>query len=190
MTLETKNTVDEAEARSSWLVMRRRDRRSREELLQERCHHAHSLAEGCPVRPLLGQRAAQLLERLVLQAGDVHLRDVEAPGDLRLRDRLVEAQEEDEALAPREHLEGPLEIGAVFEELQAGSSACRCSPPAFAPFLSPSPPQLGVEREQVVGLARVLALRESLLPTPRAAWPARRRSATGRARRSASRSRG
>ena len=67
------------------------------------------------------QDAAQLFESALLQARDVHLGDVEALGDLGLRDALVEAQVEDDALAPAQDVEGALEVRAVLEQLERAS---------------------------------------------------------------------
>ena len=55
---------------------------------------------------LLRENRAEFVERLRLEPGDVHLRDVQAFGDLGLRDRLIEAQVDDDALAAAQHEEG------------------------------------------------------------------------------------
>src|SRR5580704_6061127 len=65
---------------------------------------------------LFGEDDAELLQSFGLEARDVHLRDVEAFCDLRLRNRLVEAEIDNHSLAAGERVKRALEIGAIFEQ--------------------------------------------------------------------------
>src|SRR5277367_5564262 len=73
-----------------------------------------------PPELALLENVLELFERPLLEPRDVHLRDVEALCDLRLADVLVKPQVEDDALAPCEDFEGPLQVRAVLEQLEAG----------------------------------------------------------------------
>src|SRR5215211_1183692 len=64
-----------------------------------------------------GDLGANLLERPPDQARDVHLRDPDLLGDLRLSQALEEAQVQDHPLAVVEHLEARLEHDAVLGDL-------------------------------------------------------------------------
>jgi hypothetical protein len=66
-----------------------RDRVVKPRSLRVRPWRAESSVAG--KRSLIQERVAQLLQGALLEARDVHLRDVEALGDLGLGDRLVEA---------------------------------------------------------------------------------------------------
>jgi hypothetical protein len=59
-------------------------------------------------------------DRLPDEAGNVHLGDPEAGSDLGLREILLEAQSEDDALAVGERVEQPVDERGVIDALEAG----------------------------------------------------------------------
>src|SRR5581483_6813140 len=149
-------------ATTAWrrLLHRRRTRSPRARKPPRRLRGA-TTARSAPLLLLL-EEVLELLERLLLQARDVHLGDVEAIRDLGLRDALVEAQVQNDALAAGEHLEGALEVGAVFEQLQPGvvlPDVVRERLRLLVAFAV----ELGVEREEVVRLAQLLRFQNVFL---------------------------
>src|SRR5829696_484442 len=70
--------------------------------------------------PLTQEFLAHHRKRLADQTRDVHLRETDPLGDLRLRQALLEAHPQDLPLARREPLQGRLEGGAVLRALEAG----------------------------------------------------------------------
>ena len=105
----------------------------------------------------------------------MHLRDVEALGDLRLRDRLVKAQVDDHALAPGEDPEGSLEIRAVLEELEAGIGDADGVGERLRLFVGLAG-DFAIEREQVVRLTQLLRLENLVFAGAGGARPAPLRS--------------
>src|ERR687886_203986 len=74
-----------------------------------------------PARALLSglRDLAQARERAPYQARDLHLRDADAFGDLRLGEVFGEAQVQDQAVSGRERVEGGGDRGPVLDELVA-----------------------------------------------------------------------
>ena len=131
---------------------------------------------------------ADLLERAADQARDVHLRDPDLLGDLRLRQPLEEAQVEDRAARGRRATRNPgastarssrhlvlvLDLAERLERVEVVVVAAARRPAR--------------ERQRRVRAARSRAPRAPPPPRRRPPWRARGSSASGRAARSAARS--